>query len=176
MIRALAQSHARFTLNFMLVGLTPDYQNELKALADEVAPGRVEFHEAVAPEHVVARVAEFDMGFYSLPPRNFVYEVALPNKFFDFIAAGLPVCVGPSPSMAEIVREYELGIVAASFEPEDLAVALNSLTPESFARMREGARRAAREINAEREMGRLVEVYERLLADGGKQSAVAVKG
>jgi len=166
MIRAVAQSHPRFTLHFMLVGLTADYQDELKSLADEIAPGRVTFHDAVAPEQVVARVSEFDMGIYSLPPRNFVYEVALPNKFFDFIAAGMPVCIGPSPSMAGIVREYELGAVAASFEPEDLAAALNGLTPESFARMREGARRASREINAEREMGQLVEAYERLLAGG----------
>jgi glycosyltransferase involved in cell wall biosynthesis len=168
MIRAVAQSDPRFSLHFMLVGFTPDYENQLKGLAAEIAPGRVTFHEPVPPEQVVGRVSEFDMGFYSLPPKNFVYSVALPNKFFDFIAAGMPVCIGPSPSMAEIVERYGLGCVASSFEPEDLAVALNSLTPERLERMLEGARRAAGEINAEREMGRLVEAYERLLSDGRK--------
>jgi hypothetical protein len=67
--------------------------------------------------------------------------------------------------MAEIVRSYDLGCIAPSFEPADMAATLNSLTPERFAEMQEGARRAAHEINAEREMGKLREIYGRLLAE-----------
>ena len=162
MIEALALSDRRFSLYFMLTG-DPEYPNYLKKVAGELAPGRVTFLDPVPVQDVLRRISEFDVGFYNLPPVNFVHEVALPNKFFDFISAGMPVCIGPSPSMAEIVRSYGLGCVASSFEPRDVAAALNGLGPEQLAAMQEGARRAAREINAEREMGKLVEVYRRLL-------------
>jgi hypothetical protein len=165
MIRSLASCDRRYSLNFMLTGSDRNYLNYLKRTADELVPGRVTFHDPVAPENVLARIREFDMGIYNLPPVNFVHEVALPNKFFDFIVAGMPVCIGPSPSMAEIVRSYDLGCIARSFEPADVAAALNGLTPERLAEMQQGARRAAREINAEREMGKLREIYDRLLAE-----------
>lgn len=164
MIQALALCDRRYSLSFMLTGSDQEYLRYLRRTADELAPGRVTFLDPVAPEEVLGRIREFDMGIYNLPPVNFVHEVALPNKFFDYIAGGMPVCIGPSPSMAEIVRAYGLGCVARSFEPADVAAALNELTPGRFARMREGARRAAREINAEREMGKLLEIYERLLS------------
>lgn len=164
-IQALALCDRRYSLYFMLVSLTPDYPEYLKKLADELAPGRVTFLDPVAPEDVTQRISEFDMGFCYIAPTVYTYIVSLPNKFFDFIAVGLPVCIGPSPSMAEIVQSYGLGCVAASFEPEDLAATLNQLKPEQFVSMQEGARRAAQELNAEREMGKLVEVYKKLLPE-----------
>lgn len=165
MIRALAACDRRYSLNFMLTGSDPAYLDYLKRTADELTPGRVTFLDPVAPQNVLGRIREFDMGIYNLPPVNFVHEVALPNKFFDFIVAGMPVCIGPSPSMAEIVRSYDLGCIARSFDPADVAAALNGLTPGRFAEMQEGARRAAREINAEGEMRKLTEIYDRLLAE-----------
>jgi glycosyltransferase involved in cell wall biosynthesis len=103
------------------------------------------------------------MGFCFVAPTNYNNVICLPNKFFDFIAAGLPVCIGPSPSMAEIARSYGFGCVAPSFEPKDIAAALNRLDAAQLLEMRAAARRAAAEINAEREMGKLLEIYERLL-------------
>jgi glycosyltransferase involved in cell wall biosynthesis len=163
MIEALARCQSRYTLHFMLTGADSGYANHLKKLSHELTPGRVFFHDPVPPSDVVRRISEFDLGFCYIAPTNYNYFVSLPNKFFDFIAAGLPVCIGPSPSMAEIVRSYGLGCVATSFEPQAVAAMLNELTPEQYFKMQEGARRAAAEINAEREMGKLVEVYQRLL-------------
>jgi glycosyltransferase involved in cell wall biosynthesis len=165
MIHALALCDRRFSLTFMLVSCDPAYVSYLQRLADELTPGRVTFLPPVPPEDVVKTISGFDMGFCYIAPAVFAYLVCLPNKFFDFIAAGIPVCIGPSPSMAEIVRSYDLGCIARSFEPADVAAALNGLTPERLAEMQQGARRAAREINAEREMGKLREIYDRLLAE-----------
>jgi glycosyltransferase involved in cell wall biosynthesis len=164
MIEALSLSDRRYSLHFMLTAADVNYVARLRRAAEELAPGRVVFHDPVPTDGVLARVAEFDMGLCYIAPTLFSYLVSLPNKFFDFIAAGLPVCTGPSPSMAEIVNAYGLGCVARSFEARDVAAALNGLTAAQFAAMREGARRAAREINAEREMGKLVSLYEGLLS------------
>jgi len=166
MVEALAQCHRRFKLHFMLTALGNTYVNRLKKLADQRVPGRVFFHEPVTPEEVVNRISDYDIGFCYIAPTNYNYLVSLPNKFFDFIAAGLPVCIGPSPSMAEIVETYGLGCVARSFGATDIAAVLNSLSAEQLVTMRRGARAAAGEINAEREMNKLVKIYESLLPEG----------
>jgi glycosyltransferase involved in cell wall biosynthesis len=165
MIQALALCDSRFSLYFMLTSPDSAYVKYLKQVADELTPGRVNFLAPVPTADVIRTISDFDMGFCYIAPTIFSYLVSLPNKFFDFIAAGIPVCIGASPSMAEIVRSYDLGCISRSFEPADLAAALNGLTPERFVEMQEGARRASREINAEREMGKLAEIYGRLLAE-----------
>jgi len=165
-IKTLALCDERYSLHLMLSGHAPDYLQELKSLADAQSPGRVFFHAPVTPDEIVERISDFDMGFCYMISDNFNYLAALPNKFFDCIAAGLPICVCPSPSMARIVKEYELGCVAPSFEPQDIAATLNELKAEDFISMRHGAREATKEINADKEMSKLVSLYHHLLSEG----------
>src|SRR5262249_46644187 len=101
--------------------------------------------------------------FGLIAPTNFNYLMAMPNKLFDFITAGLGVFIGPSPAMADVVKKYQAGWVAKSFEPRDLAETLNGLTAEGIVAARENARQAAKEWNADHEMGKLVKLYEQLL-------------
>lgn len=162
MIETLALCDQRFTLHFMLISNDIIYLDYLKEFANKTAPGRVIFQEPVAPEEIVQRISEYDVGFYLLEPNSYNNKVALPNKFFDFIVAGLAVCIGPSPSMAEVVRKYGLGCIAPSFDPHDVARTLNQLTLDQLFKMRQASREAAKEINAEKEMSKLVDLYDRL--------------
>jgi hypothetical protein len=163
MIETLALCDRRYSLHLMLVDHTPGYLQHLGELADELAPDRVTFHDPVAPEEIVQRISEYDVGLYLLEPTSYNNTVALPNKFFDFIAAGLAVCVGPSPSMAELVRQYGFGCVTPSFEPCDAAETLNRLSVDQLEAMQQAARQAAQQFNAEKEMGKVLELYRRLL-------------
>lgn len=146
----------------MLVG-DEGYIRYLRIYADRVAPGRVTFLDPVAPDRIVSRIAPFEMGFYLLRPTNYNNSVALPNKVFDFIHAGLAVCVGPSPGMAAFVREWQCGVVAPSFEPAEVAATLNRLGVDEIRAMRRSARIAAAAINASTEMTKVVELCNRLL-------------
>jgi glycosyltransferase involved in cell wall biosynthesis len=166
MIRALSMCDRRYSLHFMMTGYDAGYFEELERLSAEVAPGRVSFRDPVLPDKVAEVISEYDVGFIFHRPINYNYLAALPNKFFECIVAGLPVCAGPSPSIAEIVRAHGLGCVAPSFEPRAFADTLNALTTEDLVRMREAARRAARQINADVEMGKVVEMHRSLLAAG----------
>ena len=163
MIHALAACDSRYSLHFMLVAGHPGYTQELKALGDRLAPGRVVFHPPVAPDRIVQELAAYDIGFCLIEPTNYNYHVALPNKFFDYIAAGLAVCVGPSPVMAEIVRQYGLGCVTPSFDPGEVASTLNRLDVSKIAAMQRAAREAAKIFNADVEMAKVVALYRRLL-------------
>jgi glycosyltransferase involved in cell wall biosynthesis len=163
MIETLALCDARYTLHFML--MPSPYVEELKQIAAARAPGRVFFYDAVAPEQIVPTIADYDIGFNFIAPTNYNYLVCLPNKFFESINAGLAICTGPSPAMAEIVQKYGCGVVAPSFEPQDLAAVLNQTTAEQWIAMQQAAREAAKELNATHEMAKVVQLYARLFAE-----------
>jgi len=167
LIETVAKTDPRYRLHLMLIESSPGYLVELQTLAQSLAPGRVFFHQPVPPKEVVGRLAEFDMGIYLLPFTNFNNASALPNKFFDFVAAGLAACIGPSPEMAKITRQYGLGVVAESFDPAEAAAILNGLSVEEIDRMKQHAVAARSALNAETEMQKLLQLYAGLLA--GKQ-------
>lgn len=162
MIDTIARCDRRYSLHVMLVG-DAAYIEQLRRYAEHNAPGRVTFLDPVAPADIVLTLAPFDIGFFILKPTNYNYQVALPNKLFDFVGAGLAVCVGPSPAMAAFVTERGCGAVAPSFEPAAVAALLNQLSVEEIQAMRRAARLAAAEINAAGEMAKVVNLCQRLL-------------
>lgn len=164
MIRALALADRRFELYLMLMG-SENHLQALRSLGDEIAPGRVHFLLPVPAAQVVRQIAQYDIGFYLLAPTNYNNHVALPNKFFDFIGAGLAVVIGQSPSMAQVVQDYGFGCVASSFEPQAVADTLNKLTVEAIVAMRARARDAAGALNADVEMAKVVSMFHQLLGE-----------
>jgi len=163
MIETIARTERRFSLHFIMVDEASPYVQSLKELAKRLEPERIHFHPPVPPPKIVERIAVYDVGFYLLEPSNYNNSVALPNKFFDFIAAGLAVCVGPSPGMARMVREYGFGCVTPSFDPAVAAQALNTLTFEAIERMRASSRQAAHLFNADSEMSKMLALYGKVL-------------
>jgi hypothetical protein len=162
MIEVIARSDTRFCLDFMLMPDAGGYLDELKALAVKRAPDRIAFRPPVAPTEIAHTINAYDIGLFLIPPVNFSYQMTLPNKFFEFIMAGLAVAIGPSPAMAAITGQYDLGVVANSFVPEDLARRLNALSAAGIDAMKRHALTAAKEINAETEMTKLLAIYAHL--------------
>ncbi len=164
MIAALGLTESRFELHFVLMG-SAEYLERLKRMGEEIAPGRVFFHDPLPAVEIVPHIAQYDLGIFMLPPTTYNFDVALPNKFFDFISAGLGVVIGPSPSMAQIAQEHGFGCVAPSFEPEAVANLLNSLTVEQIMIMRANAREAASTLNADVEMAKVVRIFDDLFSE-----------
>jgi glycosyltransferase involved in cell wall biosynthesis len=159
MIRAVALSDPRFTLDLMLMGDDPAHVQELRRLAEELAPGRIFFRETVPPLEIVRTVAVYDIGLCVIQPITYNTLMMLPNKMFEYIQAGLAVCVGPSPAMASVVRRFNVGVVAPSFSPRDVAATLDRLTVDEIQAMRSAAVHAARTLNADVEMHKIVDLY-----------------
>jgi len=165
MIRAVALSDPRFTLDLMLMDDDAAHVHDLRRLAEEIAPGRIFFRDPVPPLDIVRTVAEYDIGLCVIQPITYNTLMMLPNKMFEYIQAGLAVCVGPSPAMVEVVRRFGVGVVAASFTPRDVAATLDRLTVDQVEAMRTAALRAARTLNADVEMHKVVDLYDGLWAN-----------
>jgi hypothetical protein len=99
-----------------------------------------------------------------VPPIDESYRLALPNKFFDYLMAGLAPVIGPSPEMADVCRQWDCGVVAPDFSVEGVASVLRDLDAAAIDRLKLQALEAAKVENAEREMATLAALYRRLVA------------
>ena len=69
-----------------------------------------------------------DVAIVPLPPVSPNQRLSTPNKFWEAIAAGTPVVVPVGLEvMARLVAEHDLGAVAASTAPADLAVSIREV-------------------------------------------------
>lgn len=147
MIEMMDSLPGRFTLDLMLLPTDPRYVEHLRAMC--TARPRVRILPAVAFNELVSRSNVYDVGVFLVPPVNFNLRFTLPNKLFEFVQARLMVAIGPSPEMARVVREHDLGVVAADFNPATLAAALAALSPDDIARFKRNAHRAAALLNSD---------------------------
>lgn len=164
MIDTVARLDERFTLDLMLMANDRNYLESLRSRA--AANPRIRFRDSVPTAQIVPSTREYDIGVFLLPPTNFNYRFALPNKFFEFIQARLAVAIGPSPEMARLVQEHACGIVAENFSVEALQAALRPLTPERIDVLKKNAHRAAATLCWEHECSTLRAEVDRLLALG----------
>ncbi len=86
---------------------------------------RLHFHPYVDPARIASFLRDATVGVHPLR-RYGNAEVALPNKLFDYLHAGLPVVVSDCRSMADFVRRNGVGHVFAADDAGALADALRA--------------------------------------------------
>lgn len=114
----------------------------------------------IVPAANRADIGYFVQGDFS-PQKRFT----LPNKFFEYVMAGLCLCVADLPEMAALVRRHDMGSLVASTDPVTIAAAINALTRPQIDAAKRAAILASQELAWEREQERLLALTEALLAE-----------
>lgn len=157
-----------FTLDLILMtpssasAQTKAYLNELKMLAHFT--DRIKFLPPVPVDEVLPLINQYDIGLIIIPPINFNYANCLPNKFFDYIQARVALAIGPTPEMAEIVNQYNLGVVSDDFTPKSLADKVINLSAQQIDIFKNNTDREAHEHSAEKNRSALLQIVHTLLA------------
>ena len=84
---------------------------------------RLHLLDPVRPDAVVAFLSTADIGL--IPLRHFgSHEMALANKLFEYLHAGVPMAVSDCRAQAEFVRDHGVGEVHLAGDAADLAAAV----------------------------------------------------
>ncbi len=144
----------------------PGYAEGLRRLvARRGLSERVRLLPSVALEDLLAHTAEADVGVTLLQDTCLNHRLALPNKLFEYIAAGIPVVAADLPETHRLVEEYGVGWCVAPADPAAVAGALRvALHDPRDPGLQERLARAGEELCWEREQQRLLALYERLQA------------
>jgi glycosyltransferase involved in cell wall biosynthesis len=135
----------------------------LRNLVEEIgAEANVHFAPPVSVDELVRTASESDVGLNPFPSACLNTEYALPNKFFEYMMAGLSIASSDLIEMRRLTNELGIGILFRSLNPEEIAADLRTLLadPERLDAHRANGWRAARErFHWEQEEQRLIEYY-----------------
>lgn len=88
--------------------------------------GRVHVLPAQPATELPRYLRSADVGVHPMEPTCLNHELALPNKLFDYLFAGLPVAVTSLREMKNLVDELDLGATFNPYEPAETARAVLS--------------------------------------------------
>lgn len=156
----------------------PGYAAGLRRLIAQRNLGeRVRLLPSVPLEDLLAHTAEADVGVTLLQDTCLNHRLALPNKLFEYIAAGVPVVAAALPETQRLVETHGVGWCVAPDDPIAVAGALRAaLNGAPDPALRERLTRAAAELSWEREQERLLELYRWLSALGRSRSTRRRRG
>lgn len=88
----------------------------------------IHYHPAVPLSEIKAHTSSADVGLIIIPGKlTLSYQQSLPNKFFEYLHAGIPIIVSANLSyMASIIREHGLGWVVEDSNFSELLDSINN--------------------------------------------------
>lgn len=144
-------------------------EDSLRRLAAEMGVDqRVHVLAPVPPDEVVGWAASADLGVSPIAPSLLSYRYSLPNKLFQYMAAGLPVVASDFPQVRDVVIGSDAGLCVDTTDARQIAMAIDSLLADRDRchAMGRNARRAVEEhYNWDVAARTLLEVYSSLAID-----------
>jgi len=138
-----------------------------RALAERVGvQDRLILADPVPSRDVVAAARGADAGLWTLPNLSRNFYLALPNKVFEYLAAGLPLLVANFPEATRIAKG--VGLTFDPYDPNSIAAQMNRLAedPTLAARCRAAVPGVLASLDATTEWNRLAGIYERFRPRG----------
>ena len=171
-VRSLALWRPEFQL--VIRGPGPsEYFDKLKRLAAELGvEDRLTLEQPVLFNEIVPRANECDIGYFVHEDISPQKRFTLPNKFFEYIMAGVALCVSDLPEMSRIIKHYNNGLLVDGYSPESIAKIINSFDAEAINQFKRNSIIAAKDLNWEKESQILSEAYAQAIKaksqEGGK--------
>jgi glycosyltransferase involved in cell wall biosynthesis len=165
LVRAMAELPAAHLVLLGDGALSP----AIRRLAADLRIGdRVHLLAPVPSEEVVAYAASATIGVSPIIPSCLNYRYSLPNKLFQYMAAGIPVVASDFEQVREVVLDHDAGLTVDMTDPAVIASAIGTLLADPAARKRMGANAreaVATELNWGRSAEALLGVYRSISRD-----------
>ncbi|MBK8637502.1 MAG: glycosyltransferase family 4 protein [Chromatiaceae bacterium] len=135
----------RLDIKLVLIG-DGKLKPALQARAQTEGLDNVVFHPPVGKGQLAGLMAATDVGLQILANVPAFYYGTSPNKFFDYLASGLPVLNNYPGWLAEIIEQHQCGFAVPPDDPGAFAAALCQAADHPTERLRMGVR--ARQLAA----------------------------
>ncbi|XEV12681.1 glycosyltransferase family 4 protein [Vibrio alginolyticus] len=132
------QSRGRNDIKLVLVG-QGKLKPQLEAKAKEMQLNNVVFHPPVNKQKLAGLMASADVGMQVLANIPAFYYGTSPNKFFDYISAGIPVINNYPGWLAGMIEDSQCGFTVAPENPQAFANALEQAADNRGALVNMGA-------------------------------------
>ncbi len=133
-----------------------------KLIAENGVESKIELKGMLPPEKldVIAQQATIGIGLAEKKGLN--QWLALPNKFWDYMHAGLPQLTMNYPEYQKINRQFEVAVLIDELKPELITKTINNLIADDvlLKKLKENCIKAKQELNWQNEEKKLLEFYQ----------------
>lgn len=102
-----------------------------KLVQDNKLTDKVRFIARLPYAELMRYTAAADLGLALDKPLSLNYQLALPNKVFDYIQAGTPILASELTEIKKLIQKYDIGKVISEVKPEKIAKEINALLSDA---------------------------------------------
>jgi hypothetical protein len=158
-LEAVALTRTKIEFHLYLVG-DPKYIDSLKQIASK--SNRIFLHPPIEYASINTVLSRYDLGWCYFTPKTENLKNTLPNKFFDYVQAGLGIIAGPNQDMIKESEEWNFGIFSKDYSSSSIIKLLDELTPEDVMDAKHGARLAKRKLVWEADEAKFIDIFLRI--------------
>lgn len=140
-----------------------NFMSSLKQLIKEQQlEHKIELKGMLAPDELWNLSQQAYMGIALAEKEGLNQYLALPNKFFDYIHAGLPQVTMDYPEYRKINNQCEVAILIDNLAPERIARAINNLLEDTvvYNSLKQNCLKARAKLNWQEEEKKLLAFYQ----------------
>lgn len=125
----------------------------------------IHYHGHADPRELLCEMTQYDYGWagFNAAKNQEHLDVALPNKLFEYLAAGLPVLSFPHKTQKEFIEANEVGLVFEDIDEFDDKVK----EPLTLERIRNNVLQKRYAFTMEANIGRILNLYHHLVRQRG---------
>lgn len=140
-----------------------EHEPVLRSLASSLGVGeRVHFLGAVPSDELHEFTVDAALGLIPYLPIDLNHRLCSPNKFFEYVAAGVPVLAHDLPFFRDMAERHGVVKLADMADPQSIATAITgALVPSELSRVHRCCLQARTILAWDHDVGRLLAVYAR---------------
>ncbi|MBK2026288.1 glycosyltransferase [Francisella philomiragia] len=143
----------------VFMGMTYD-----KVFLDEIISAaevydNIYYLPAVPFNEILDYTSSADFGVSMIKDNCLNHRFCLPNKFFEYAMAGLPVISSGSIEMKAMIDKYQMGVYFDGFDVDLFNSAINQILSLDYDEISDNARKCAEENSWEVQEKNLIELY-----------------
>jgi glycosyltransferase involved in cell wall biosynthesis len=144
-----------------------NFMPQLKKLIVEYKlESKIELKGMVPPEEIWKISQQASIGIALAEREGLNQYLALPNKFFDYVHAGLPQVTMGYPEYQKINKLFEVAVLIYDLAPKKIADAINNLLADDVlhSKLKNNCLKARQELNWQHEEKKLLSFYQSVFA------------
>jgi len=138
-----------------------ELKDSLFNLVSDLSLKNIEFVDYINQDELISHAAKADIGIVLFEPTSLNYSFALPNKFFEYAMAGLPILASNIETLKFYIEKYDIGKTVNPDNIEEISETLKvMLSNESnLKKWKSNCLEMAKECNWESETKKLENLY-----------------
>lgn len=135
-------------------------------IADHKLENKIEWKGMLPPAEIWKISQQATVGIALAEKEGLNQWLALPNKFFDYVHAGLPQVTMDYPEYSKINKQFEVAVLINDLAPKSIADAINNLLTNEvlYSKLKSNCLVARQELNWQHEEKKLLSFYQSILA------------